>query len=97
MLYKPVSIPFIKLHPAQPEPRTTTLGLSVFLVGPSPEAGGAAASPVVVKWWMCCRENRVGVNLVVARCLDAVVKRVRVLNQYIAGVSEYEVDRMIAC
>jgi hypothetical protein len=45
--YKSVSIPFISLHPAQPEPSTTTLGFSSPLVGSRP---AYLVGVSVVKW-----------------------------------------------
>lgn len=45
--YMLVSKPFMSLQPAQPEPKTTTLGFSPEAVGPRPggrDTGGAAAS-----------------------------------------------------
>lgn len=52
-------------------------------MGPSPDAGGGTASTAVANWWMCCRENRVGVNLAVERCFTGEDNRIRFLNQYI--------------
>ena len=52
MSYRFASRPFISRHPAQPNPKTTTLGLSQGLVGPSPAGSFCSASPwlLVLKW-----------------------------------------------